>query len=47
VETPEKYAVQNGLYCRRVASGLVECSADAPSAEPDLNRAVALMSAGV
>ena len=47
VETPEQYAVRNGLYCRRADGGLVECSADAPSAEPDLNRAVVLMSAGV
>ena len=46
VETPEQYAVRNGLFCRRADGGLVECSADAPTATPDLNRAVALMSAG-
>ncbi len=46
VESPEQYAVRNGLFCRRADGGLVECSADAPTATPDLNRAVALMSAG-
>ena len=46
METPEQYAVRNGLFCRRADGGLVECSADAPTATPDLNRAVALMSAG-
>lgn len=46
VESPEQYAVRNGLYCRRADGGLVECSADAPDAKPDLNRAVALMGAG-
>lgn len=46
VETPEQCAVRNGLYCRRVDGGLVECSADAPDADPDLNTAVALMTAG-
>ena len=46
VETPEQYAVRHGLYCRRTKGGMVECPADAPDAEPDLNRAVALMRAG-
>lgn len=46
VETPEQYAVRHGLYCRRAEGGLVECSADEPDAEPNLNRAVALMRAG-
>ena len=46
VETPEQYAVQNGLFCMRADGGLVECSADEPDSEPDLNRAVARMTAG-
>jgi hypothetical protein len=46
VKTPEQYAVRHGLYCRREEGGLAECSADAPNATPDLNRAVALVRSG-
>jgi hypothetical protein len=46
VETPEEFAIRNGLYGRRKDGQWSECSADAPDAVPDLNRAVSLMRAG-
>jgi hypothetical protein len=46
IETPEEFAIRNGLYGRRKDGQWTACSADAPDAEPDLNRAVSFMRAG-
>jgi hypothetical protein len=46
IETPDEFAIRHGLYGRHKDGQWTECSADAPHAAPDLNRAVSLMRAG-
>jgi hypothetical protein len=43
IETPEEFAIRNGLYGRRKDGQWTACSADEPDAVPDLNRAVAFI----
>lgn len=43
IETPEEFAIRNGLYGRQKDGRWTPCSADDANAEPDVNRAVSLM----